>query len=104
MIVGIKMVVDSEFFQLRCIYSDLDGNKYCVRERTKLKLAANRLAQVRGNLDKLVAKCKETKSDFFIYSFEESLNSSWMRSPIEVLVSDSISLFLDIFSLMSSFS
>jgi len=63
MIVGIKMVVDSDFFQLRCIYSDVDGQKYCVRERTKLKLAANKLAEVRSNLDKLVAKCKETKSD-----------------------------------------
>lgn len=63
MVIGIKMVVDSDYFQLRCIYSDVDGNKYCVRERSKLKLAANKLAKVRENLDKLVEKCGETKSD-----------------------------------------
>ena len=63
MVIGIKMVVESDYFQLRCIYSDVDGNKYCVRERTKLKLAANKLAKVRENLDRLVEKCRETKSD-----------------------------------------
>ena len=27
-----------ESFQLKCIVSDIDGNKYCVRERNKLEL------------------------------------------------------------------
>ena len=31
-------------FDLKCIVSSVDGNKYCVRERSKLKEASNLLA------------------------------------------------------------
>ena len=40
-------------FQLKCVVSTVDGNKYCVREREKLELAADLLATV-------TARCKET--------------------------------------------
>ena len=63
MFIGAKMYVDSEYFQLRCIYSDVDGKRYCVRERSKLTLAADRLAHVRAHLDHLVHHCSNTKSD-----------------------------------------
>jgi hypothetical protein len=39
-------------FQLKCIVSDQDGNKYCVRERSKVKQAVNLLA-------KITNKCKD---------------------------------------------
>ena len=42
----------SDTFQLKCIVSTIDGNKYCVREREKLQDAADMLA-------KITTKCKE---------------------------------------------
>jgi hypothetical protein len=41
-------------FQLKCIVSDIDGNKYCVRDRTKLADAADLLARVTTKCKKLV--------------------------------------------------
>tara|TARA_B100000674_G_C37603589_1_gene806485 strand:- start:53 stop:565 length:513 start_codon:yes stop_codon:yes gene_type:complete len=46
-------------FQLKCIISDVDGNKYCVRERDKLELVADLLAKVTINMKKLVAHMKD---------------------------------------------
>jgi len=43
---------DSDAFQLKCIVSTVDGNKYCVREREKLQEAADMLARI-------TVKCKE---------------------------------------------
>ena len=53
-IIGSKLYFDSDSFNLRCIISDVNGNKYCVRDRNKLELAADRLAHVNNNLNKLV--------------------------------------------------
>jgi hypothetical protein len=53
-IVGSKLYFNSDTFNLRCIISDVNGNKYCVRDRNKLELAADRLAHVNNNLNKLV--------------------------------------------------
>ena len=55
LIVCIKIYQDSDTFNLKCIISDVDGEKYCVRERSKLQLAANLLATVTGNCKDLVA-------------------------------------------------
>ena len=35
-IIILKIYNESDMFQLKCIVSDIDGNKYCVRERNKL--------------------------------------------------------------------
>lgn len=43
---------NSDMFQLKCIVSTVDGNKYCVRERAKLQEAADLLASV-------TKKCKD---------------------------------------------
>ena len=43
----------SEEFQLKCIVSTVDGNKYCVREREKLTDAADLLANVNKKCKKL---------------------------------------------------
>ena len=47
----------SEYSQLKCIISNVDGNKYCVRERDKLELAADRLANVNMRMKKVVEHC-----------------------------------------------
>ena len=53
-ILSYRIYIDSDFFHLKCIISNVDGNTYCVRERTKLEMAADRLALVNNNLNKLV--------------------------------------------------
>jgi len=42
-------------FQLKCIVSTVDGNKYCVRERQKLQQAADLLASTTEKCKQLVA-------------------------------------------------
>ena len=51
------MYKTSDFFQLKCIISTVDGNTYCVRERHKLKLAADKLAMVNKHMHKIVEHC-----------------------------------------------
>jgi len=53
-IISIKIYLESDAFNLKCIISSVDGNKYCVRERNKISLAADKLAIVTQNLKKLV--------------------------------------------------
>ena len=43
--------LDNDSFELKCIVSDVDGNKYCVRERAKVQQAADLLASI-------TTKCK----------------------------------------------
>ena len=52
LIICLKIYYDSDAFNLKCIISNVDGNTYCVRERAKLELAADLLAQV-------TKKCKD---------------------------------------------
>jgi hypothetical protein len=47
-------------FELKCIVSTVDGNKYCVREREKLQDAADLLASVTEKCKTLVDFCKNT--------------------------------------------
>ena len=54
----IKIYSESDYANLKCIISNLDGNTYCVRERNKLELAADKLAKVSTNLKKLVEYCE----------------------------------------------
>ena len=44
-IIILKIYNESDMFQLKCIVSDIDGNKYCVRERDKLELVADLLSK-----------------------------------------------------------
>jgi hypothetical protein len=59
MIIGItiKLYYESDYFNLKCIISDIDGKKYCVRERDKLEKSADKLAVATGNMKKLVEHC-----------------------------------------------
>ena len=51
---AIKIYKDSDSFNLRCIISKVDGNTYCVRERSKLELAADLLAETTKKMKRLV--------------------------------------------------
>lgn len=62
-IISYRMYKNSDMFQLKCIVSDVDGRKYCVREREKIDLAADRLANVNQKLIKLVNYCYDNFPD-----------------------------------------
>jgi hypothetical protein len=49
----------SDAFNLKCIISSKDGNRYCVRDRQKLELAANLLATVTQKMKDMVSYMKE---------------------------------------------
>lgn len=55
-IIGISayMYWDSDAFQLKCVVSTVDGNKYCVREREKVQDAADLLAKITVKSKELV--------------------------------------------------
>jgi hypothetical protein len=59
-IVIVKYYFNSDLANLNCITSNVDGNKYCVRQRLKQELAADLLATVTQNMKKLVAYMQKT--------------------------------------------
>jgi hypothetical protein len=62
-IVCVYLYLDSDSFQLKCVVSTVDGNKYCVRERANLKNAADLLAKVTDKCKKLVKYVAEKYPD-----------------------------------------
>ena len=48
------LFINSDFYNLKCVISDVDGNRYCVRERKRIKEAANILATVVNKCEKLI--------------------------------------------------
>jgi len=52
--ISVYMYWDSDTFQLKCIVSTVDGNKYCVRDRSKLQEAADLLAMITEKCKKFV--------------------------------------------------
>lgn len=59
----LKMYSESESYNLKCIISEVDGEKYCVRERSKMKLAADLLANVTQKCKELVMYCGKKYPD-----------------------------------------
>jgi len=55
LLICLKIYSESELFGLKCVISIVDGNKYCVRDRTQINEAADLLAQA-------TKKCKELVS------------------------------------------
>jgi len=53
--ISYKIYSDSDLFQLKCIVSTVDGEKYCVRERNNVQSASNLLASITEKMKKLVA-------------------------------------------------
>jgi hypothetical protein len=54
LIISYKIFTESDYFQLKCIVSTVDGDKYCVRERKNIKEASNLLARTTVKMKKLV--------------------------------------------------
>jgi hypothetical protein len=52
LLICLKIYSESELFSLKCVISTVDGNKYCVRDRTQINQAADLLAHV-------TKKCRE---------------------------------------------
>ena len=63
LIICLRVYRESDVFNLKCIISDVDGKKYCVRERNKLELAADRLANANKNMQGLVDHCNKEYPD-----------------------------------------
>lgn len=53
--ISYKIYSDSDIFQLKCIVSTIDGEKYCVRERKEVGRAVDLLARITEKMKKLVA-------------------------------------------------
>ena len=54
LIISYKIFAESDYFQLKCIVSTVDGDKYCVRERKNMKEASDLLAKTTVKMKKLV--------------------------------------------------
>ena len=63
LIICYKIYSDNDEFNLKCVISNVDGETYCVREREKVTEAADHLALVTGNINKVFDICKEKYSD-----------------------------------------
>ena len=63
LLVCLKVYSESDAYNLKCIISDVDGEKYCVRERSKMQLAADLLSKVTKNLKDLVVYCSKKFPD-----------------------------------------
>jgi len=59
----IKLYQESDVFQLKCIVSTKDGNKYCVRDKENLEKSADMLAEMTIKLKKLVKHMAEKYPD-----------------------------------------
>jgi len=59
----LRIYFESDAYNLKCIISSKDGNRYCVRDRQKIDLAANLLASVTDKCKKLVIYMKKMHPD-----------------------------------------
>lgn len=59
----LKIYTESDFMNLKCIISSVDGKRYCVRDRKKLELAADRLANANKNMQALVTSLNNKYPD-----------------------------------------
>jgi hypothetical protein len=62
-IICLKIYSESELWNLKCIISGVDGNRYCVRERVDTQAAVDLLAKVTQNMKDLVKYMKENHGD-----------------------------------------
>ena len=63
LLICLKVYSESDVYNLKCIVSTVDGNKYCVRERANLKNAADLLAKVTEKCKELVKYTAEKHPD-----------------------------------------
>jgi hypothetical protein len=81
----------SDDFELKCIVSSVDGNKYCVRERSRLQEAADLLANVTEKCKRLVLYLGETSpQDKRVQSLVQNFNP---KKIIEILPTSSYTAY-----------
>lgn len=62
-VLSVYFLYEKSGFQLKCIISEVDGNRYCVRERNRLNEAADLLAKTSTKCSQLVKFLKENYGD-----------------------------------------
>ena len=85
-IIVYKLYHESDILNLRCIISDVNGKRYCVRDRHKLHEAADKLATTSENMQTLVDhvankypdrnNCIRLKENFDPKTIQETLPTS----------------------------
>tara|TARA_B100001769_G_C22112312_1_gene602143 strand:- start:6838 stop:7431 length:594 start_codon:yes stop_codon:yes gene_type:complete len=63
LLIAYRILQESDFLNLKCIISGVDGKRYCVRERSKLTLAADLLANINTKMSTLVEHVNEKYPD-----------------------------------------
>jgi predicted metal-dependent hydrolase len=61
--ISFKLYKDSDIFQLKCIVSTVDGDKYCVRERENVQKASDLLAKTTEKMNSVVSYVGEKYKD-----------------------------------------
>ena len=61
--ISLKIYSESDAYNLKCIISDVDGERYCVRENPKMEKAADLLAKVTQRCKDIVAYCAKKYPD-----------------------------------------
>ena len=64
-----KFYSESSYFQLKCVISDVNGKKYCLREREKIDEASDLLAKVEE-------RCKKLNIEIDRYNIDSTKNNS----------------------------
>lgn len=59
LLICLRIYYEYTNYNLKCIISSVDGNRYCVRDRVLLKESADLLAKVTSNMNSLVEYMKE---------------------------------------------
>jgi hypothetical protein len=73
--VCLRIYSESDAYNLKCIISDVDGERYCVRERSKMEESANLLATVTQKCKDLVMYCgKEHSNDEKVQRLVQKFN------------------------------
>ena len=83
-------VANSDIVNLTCVVSSIDGNKYCVRKRSKVKEASNLLSTIVGKCTKLVTylheqfpndeRCKRLYANYNPSRITETLPTSKLKA------------------------
>lgn len=55
LIMSYKIYTESDYFNLKCIISDVNGERYCVRERKNMKKASDLIAKTAEKMKSLVS-------------------------------------------------
>lgn len=58
-LIALKIYMESDVYNLRCIVSTVNGKKFCVRERKNIQKASDLLAKTTDKLDYLVNNMKQ---------------------------------------------